>query len=110
MTIYVLILLDIPQAKGVLHTMSGEQPECSISSPLPPSSLISSIDSTKPKISCGRERPVYKHALHTHKAFESLNEMRRFVNSILICYVENVVHARFKLWHTYTKEVLDLSE
>lgn len=37
---------------------------------------MSGLD-VKPKIVCGRERPVYKHAQHTHKAFESLNEMRR---------------------------------
>lgn len=44
-------------------------------------------DSVKPKILCGRERPVYKHAQHTNKAFESLNEMRRMGLLCDICLV-----------------------
>ncbi|BFZ03645.1 hypothetical protein BsWGS_06685 [Bradybaena similaris] len=54
------------------------------SSDFPPSSAtysstrlkMSGLD-VKPKILCGRERPAYRHAQHSHKAFESLNEMRR---------------------------------
>ena len=71
--------------------MSGDQPECSLLSSPSTSSLskltMSSID-VKPKILCGRERPVYKHAQHTHRAFESLNEMRRFVAVVLILIIK----------------------
>ncbi|CAL1530807.1 unnamed protein product [Lymnaea stagnalis] len=41
----------------------------------------------KPKILGGRERPVYKHAQHTHKAFESLNEMRRMGLLCDVCII-----------------------
>ncbi|XP_055874716.1 kelch-like protein 2 [Biomphalaria glabrata] len=41
----------------------------------------------KPKLLCGREKPVYRHAQHTNKAFESLNEMRRMGLLCDVCIV-----------------------
>lgn len=37
----------------------------------------------RPKMLQGRERPAFKHKQHTQKAFEVLNQLRRYVYEIL---------------------------